>query len=336
MSKGSSPSSSVVVPPYLRSRPDGLVTFLVRPNQRPFIIRRYQSFRDELQKQSANGELHAYSMEYLSAFPDWISRIGPSILRVPQMVEQARLTPSFALEFLKMDYGRFADEFEPVVLSSGEHVRELLTFSARHRLRLGQPEKAYRQSLAEDCYHGMVYARDTSNASLSVEIEQWAVANRDKRASAAWHYLVSNPNEPCYHYARVLRSSPFYYWLCCVQMPERMKASEEDALTVVGGSAKWAAHFACSNIHPVAMERVLVKNYAWFAQYMIDSGRVWNTGQWHRMIYEPVVRANMEYERQHGETLWFVGLEIAKITLRLYRMFDVDASVPSPEGKPGA
>src|SRR5690606_3571023 len=106
--------------PRMRSRPDGLVTFLVRPNQKPFVVQRYQSFRDELQRQAASGEMHAYAIEYLNAFPDWLGRIGPSVLRAPKMAEQARANSSFAVELLKMDYGRFADEYEPVVLASGE------------------------------------------------------------------------------------------------------------------------------------------------------------------------------------------------------------------------
>lgn len=317
--------------PRLRARPDGLVTFLVRPNQRPFVVKRYQSFREELQRQAASGELHPYAIEYLTAFPDWIGRVGPSLLRAPQMAEQARCNPAFAVELLKLDYARFADEYEPVVLASGEHVRDLLIHSRRYRLRLGKPEKTYRRALVEDCYYGMLYAQETKNLSLAQEIESWADINKEKKAAAAWHYLIVHPDEHTFHYTRVLRTNPFYYWLCCLQMPARLKPSEEDVLSTVGNSAKWAAHFAWSGLHPVALERVLSRNFAWFAQYMIESARVWNTGQWHRLIYDPVVRANIAYEQKHGESMWFVGLEIAKITLRLYRMFDVDASVPSSE-----
>ena len=317
--------------PRLRARPDGLVTFLVRPNQRPFVVKRYQSFREELRRQAAQGEMHAYSIEYLSAFPDWIGRVGPALLRAPQMAEQAHCNPAFAVELLKMDYRRFADEYEPVVLTSGEHVRDLLIHASRRRLRLLKPEKDYRRALVEDAYYGMLYARETRNVSLSQEIEQWADTYKERKAAAAWHYLVTHPDEPSYHYTRVLRTNPFYYWLCCVQLPARLKASEEDVLSTVGNSAKWAAHFAWSGLHPVALERVLVRNFAWFAQYMIESSRAWNTGQWHRLIYDPVVKANMAYEQKHGESMWFVGLEIAKITLRLYRMFDVEAAAPAAE-----
>ena len=318
--------------PRLRARPDGLVTFLVRPNQRPFVVRRYQSFRDELHRQATTGELHRYSLEYLTAFPDWIGRVGPSLLRAPALAEAARTNPAFAFELLKLDYARFAEVYEPVVLASGEHVRDLLMLARRRRLKLARPEKEYRRALVEDCYYGMLYAQETKNLSLALEIEKWADEQKERRAAAAWHYLVTHPDEPTYHYTRVLRTSPFYYWLCCVQMAARLKPSEGDVLSTVGNSAKWAAHFAWSGFHPVALERILSQNFAWFAQYMIESARVWNTGQWHRLIYDPVVRANKAYETEHGEAMWFVGLEIAKITLRLYRMFDVDASVPSGEG----
>lgn len=319
--------------PRLRARPDGLVTFLVRPNQRSFVVKRYHYFREELQSQAAKGEMHPYAIEYLTAFPDWIGRVGPSLLKTPQMSEQARCNPAFAVELLKIDYPRFSPEFEQVVLASGEHVRDLLMHAGRRRVKLAKPETIYRKALIEDCYYGMLYARDTKNASLSMEIERWADAHKEKKAPAAWHYLVTHPDEPSYHYTRVLRTNPFYYWLCSLQMPDRLKPSEEDVLSTVGNSAKWAAHFAWSGIHPVALERILAKNFAWFAQYMIESSRVWNTGQWHRLIYDPVVRTNMAYEQKNGEAMWFVGLEVAKITLRLYRMFDVDASMPAAESR---
>lgn len=329
------PASAPEPVPHLRARPDGLVTFLVRPNQKAFIIRRYKTFLEELTKQANSGSLHFYALEYLSVFPDWIGRLGPAALRCPQLVEQAETTPAIAVELLKMDYQRFADKYEPIVLRSGEHVRDLLNFAGRKRVRLGKPEKAYRKALVEDSYYGMVYARATNNISLAQEIDRWANENRERKAAAAWYYLVTHPDEPTYHYTRVLRTSAFYYWLCCVQMRTRLNPSEEDVLEVVGGSAKWAAHFAWCGIYPVALEKILVKNYAWFAQYMIDSGRVWNTGQWHRLIYDPVVQANTAYEQKHGEGhMWFVGLEIAKITLRLYKMFDVEAS-SSGEGGAG-
>ncbi len=309
---------SKVKMPVLRSCPDSVATFLLRPNHKGQVLLRYRSYREELLRQAAAKQLHPHSIEMLQTFPDWLGQAGAGMLNAPQAVEAARSSPGLALELLKLDYAKYAPDYEKVLSGNGEQVRSLLQHFARNKIRALQPEEFYRSALVEDCYWGLTVAREVGNMSLSEEVERWSLAHKDEKASAAWYYLTITPQEPCYHYAKVLRTSRLYYWLACAQFPDRMKPTLNDVQTAVGDSPRWAAHFAWSGFFPEAMEKVLVKNWAWYAQFLIETGAVWNPQTWHQRLYEPMRAAF----NATASPKWFIANEISNLTVRLYRLFD--------------